>query len=1013
MKIVQPIQKLSAANLKSFTDRQKERDVFRRLLDQGSRATDEFFVLSCYGIAGSGKSRLLQEYKAILEEAGEKRYVYASYDFENNAANSYQVITRLYRQLEKNGLAFPLTAAAELAYQEKSGIPVFQQVQEQDVLDHPVFSILGSFVPAVNQALSIMHIGKEALHLLQKYKEKLSALWDTEKKELDQELARIWQETDAEKLRQFLPEYFRLDLSRNTRNLKKLGISYPLVIFLDTFESCVNLYDTTGFAPSEDAWLRNDIINRVPGILWVISGREPLGWKESNTSYADMEECSLEEFSEADAEEYLRKAQIPAHLWKHMLDITNRLPLLLDVCVDSYYEQAQSREMIHEEDIGVNSQDLIGRFVRCMGKTDQQIAVVLALLDHWSQEDARSVFPKVLGEGFSMGDYDAFLQHTIIRKDREERFYIHQSVRDVILAYAKEPRFSDIVDKVRRLQAEKYTLPATAGLGEILAAKKDLDDLRKQGAGGQEYLEEADRKNREFYERINRIKGGGWGPERPMYTMKKPSPSPVFNSIRDNNVAGDERSFVRIATKGARETYTYLKKLHPFETYQVYIGFDNACTSKENGAIEAARARVFLPSGIDRWEIGKVSARLSAGNTVVPEVWSIAYVWCDTPLSLTYVKGSAHLYGHNGKSIPLPARLFRKEGQLIGTEKLDGVVPADGSGHIILDFIALPKDAFGPERPLYRKGEFAPSVTFNSRIDHPVWSDERQFVGIRKVGEKEYRQEISLSDNTEYEVRVFYHNNADPELNRTGKGIANHLRASVVLPEAEVTPSQDQRIIVCLHSLQAGDIWASVRLKSGELPLGIQFVNASAVLSNRGRTNGTMLSTDLFQTGQYLGVNVLDGRLPAGEDYSGYITFRIRTSCLKCRVQRTASLDGENFAARSLEVRPGDVVTFRTEFVNTGTRDIRNVVFKDVLPKELIYMEGSTVLRNSSNPEGLVMKDVIHRNGFNTGLYGPGANAIVTYRVLIPEEARGEYVTSSYLYHNEGALRNDVTLVVN
>ena len=80
------------------------------------------------------------------------------------------------------------------------------------------------------------------------------------------------------------------------------------------------------------------------------------------------------------------------------------------------------------------------------------------------------------------------------------------------------------------------------------------------------------------------------------------------------------------------------------------------------------------------------------------------------------------------------------------------------------------------------------------------------------------------------------------------------------------------------------------------------------------------------------------------------------------------------------------------------------------MPKELAYVEGSTVLYNAANPKGLRMKDVIHRNGFNTGLYGPGANGIVIYQARILPGAEGELKSESWLYHLEGTLKNQVSI---
>lgn len=1006
MKVVTHVNRATVAELKHFTDRVEARKVFADLLSKGENSDDEFFVLSCYGIPGSGKSRLLQEYKTILEKERSRKYVYASYDFENSSADPFQVTTRLARQLEKKGLAFPLTLAAELAYNQKSGVPVFQEAEEQTIIDHPIFSILGAFLPQVDQVLSAIQTSKDIYQVLTGYKEKLQRLWNPKARELEKELERLFEINDPGIIRQFMPDYFRMDLQRNAENFEKLKVKSPLVLFLDTYENAA------GYEMG-DLWLRKDIICQVPGILWVIAGREKLGWKEKDDVFADMKECSLEDFSETDSDVYLTQAGIPASLRPHMIQISNGSPLFLDICVDSYYEQYQPGKMIYPEDIGVDKESLISIFVKRMTKDDQEIAVALALLDKWSEEDAESILPVALGAGFRMGDYEAFLQHSIIRKDKEERYYIHQVVREVLLTYAGEPRFADIVKAIRSKQAEKYSLQQNAPLSEALAAMKDLEDLKKQNIETEELLAEAARKNQEVYARFAEIKGGGWGPERQMFTMKSPSPWPVLNSIQDNPSLGDERSFVRIRRKGSKEHYIHKARLYPFETYEVFVYFDNSCTAKDKGTITGATAQVFCPLEIQPFTIGKISALLSADNTNPLEIWSNAFIYADIPLRIEYLKESAVIVSTQEKSEKgLSSRLFRKGGALIGTQKNDGIISPDQSGYIHFEFRTMPLTEWGPVRKLYTEGKDAEYVAFNSRINGMRWGDERYFTGIRRLDEKEYHREMTLTDNTEYEVRIFYDNNCEPDLNKTGVGIADSVRIMASVPQDQITPDHDQKLFAGLYCMEKGYIWSCVTLHVSDIPLHVEFVDASAVIHNGGRTNGTILSTDLLSSGQYIGVNVMDGRIPAGVPYSGWITFRIRAKSTRFRISRTTSLDGKHFMDGIVEAHPGDRITFRTEFINLGSSILTNVGFHDVLPEGINYVDGTTVLYNGSHRDGLKMKDLIHRNGFNTGEYWPRANAIILYEVQVVEDAAGDYLTKSFCDCNQGEVVSGVTIRV-
>ena len=62
-----------------------------------------------------------------------------------------------------------------------------------------------------------------------------------------------------------------------------------------------------------------------------------------------------------------------------------------------------------------------------------------------------------------------------------------------------------------------------------------------------------------------------WEPDRKKFTMEEPAPYAVFNSIIDNPLVGDERSFVRIRKKADGEEYAVSAELEVAQTYEVFI----------------------------------------------------------------------------------------------------------------------------------------------------------------------------------------------------------------------------------------------------------------------------------------------------------------------------------------------------------------------------------------------------------------------------------------------------------
>ena len=142
--------------------------------------------------------------------------------------------------------------------------------------------------------------------------------------------------------------------------------------------------------------------------------------------------------------------------------------------------------------------------------------------------------------------------------------------------------------------------------------------------------------------------------------------------------------------------------------------------------------------------------------------------------------------------------------------------------------------------------------------------------------------------------------------------------------------------------------------------------------------------------------------------YSGHIIYRVRAEQVAAKVTKSASLDGVNFF-KVVNPKPGDTVTYKVEFENTGTVDLSKVTFHDKLPAGVTLVPGSTLLVNNANPNGTTMVDTIGQNGFQTGTYGPGAKATLTYKVKVNDDvvANGvcgtnKFVNTIYVDNSNG-----------
>ena len=91
--------------------------------------------------------------------------------------------------------------------------------------------------------------------------------------------------------------------------------------------------------------------------------------------------------------------------------------------------------------------------------------------------------------------------------------------------------------------------------------------------------------------------------------------------------------------------------------------------------------------------------------------------------------------------------------------------------------------AWGPERTTYTNESPAPYATFNSITNNAAVGDERNFVRIGEANSTDpYTDEIEVVPGKEYEVYIYYHNNAASNTNSSGYGVATNVRLSSAYP---------------------------------------------------------------------------------------------------------------------------------------------------------------------------------------------------------------------------------------
>lgn len=190
--------------------------------------------------------------------------------------------------------------------------------------------------------------------------------------------------------------------------------------------------------------------------------------------------------------------------------------------------------------------------------------------------------------------------------------------------------------------------------------------------------------------------------------------------------------------------------------------------------------------------------------------------------------------------------------------------------------------AWGPERPTYTMENPADHVTFNSITNNSAIGDEREFVRIvdKAAGDK-YVTEMEIEANKDYEVYIYYHNNASRTLNDKAhnyKGVAYNTKLATDFP-SKLAAGERGQVYASISSPTATPekVWDEAFITAKE-DMTLHYVTGSAKIHNSWDTNGAIVPTYMFSPeGTYLGMNELNGMIFGCGKFSGHIIYTIRT----------------------------------------------------------------------------------------------------------------------------------------
>lgn len=198
---------------------------------------------------------------------------------------------------------------------------------------------------------------------------------------------------------------------------------------------------------------------------------------------------------------------------------------------------------------------------------------------------------------------------------------------------------------------------------------------------------------------------------------------------------------------------------------------------------------------------------------------------------------------------------------------------------------AIIETPFDKNRQTYTNEIPASYAVFNSIINNVAVGDERNFVRIREVGSSAlYADEVEVIPGREYEVYIYFHNNAASNMNQSGYGLATNTRIASAYPVKLHTGERGKVSGIISWSytkqndknLYAGTVWDEAYVTAKDNNVVLKYKPGTAVIHNAGEIDGFVLSSELFtKTGTLIGFNKLEGVVPGCAEYSGYITYSL------------------------------------------------------------------------------------------------------------------------------------------
>ena len=256
--------------------------------------------------------------------------------------------------------------------------------------------------------------------------------------------------------------------------------------------------------------------------------------------------------------------------------------------------------------------------------------------------------------------------------------------------------------------------------------------------------------------------------------------------------------------------------------------------------------------------------------------------------------------------------------------------------------------------------------------------------GVANVtnGAKSFTSSTSATYNQQVEIEVSYDNT---EAAGSGK-TANNLRVKINIP---TTAGATQKVTTTTSADNSNTLTGTSTISLDNASEYLEYIPGSASWEHETSANSTQTTTTAISDSVVTGSNglVLENENPC---QGGVVTVHALVVMPGVSVTKQSELASQsNQWSANNTAQPGDTMKYMITYKNTGNTGESNVIIRDLLPKGLTYVPGSTMLYDTSYPNGIaVPNDDIVQGGENIGGYVDGGNAYVVFQAKIADASQ-------------------------